>query len=165
MEECWEIPLEFIRLGGIRFDADLASFLVWKSWDYERCEGEEKYWYAHIAFYEMKSNDKRGDSDVKWLTRACRLKAFFQARRPSSTKGYKTGLGIGYAQESSILKFASPLERIKRLERPCFGALGIREGAFIRTPVSSERWEPERRNLLNLSSILAAGTPTFLSIS
>lgn len=83
MEGCWEFPLEFIRLGGIRFDADLASTLVTKIRYHERSEGEEKYWRAHLASYEMKSNDKCGDSDVKWLTRACRLKAFFQARRPS----------------------------------------------------------------------------------
>lgn len=83
MEGCWEFPLEFLRLGGIRFDADLASTLVTKIRYHERSEEEEKYRYAHLASYEMKSNDKCGDSDVKWLTRACRLKAFFQAHRPS----------------------------------------------------------------------------------
>lgn len=42
MEGCWEFPLEFIRLGGIRFDADLASTLVTKIRYHERSEEEEK---------------------------------------------------------------------------------------------------------------------------
>ncbi|MGN0931004.1 MAG: hypothetical protein ACI4NP_04760 [Thermoguttaceae bacterium] len=74
MEGCWDFPLEFIRLGGIRFNADLASMLVTKIRYHERSEEEEKYRYAYLTSYEMKSNDKCGDSDVKRLTMDVSLK-------------------------------------------------------------------------------------------
>ena len=103
---------EYLREVGEKDEdnAELASMLVTKIRRYERSEADEKYRYAHIAFYEMKSNDKCGNSDVKGLTTGVSLKGVISGVPSVLDQGwYKTGFGLNYAQESFLNQFAELL--------------------------------------------------------
>ena len=97
-------------------NTDLASMLVAKIWRYAHSEAEEKYRYSHIAFYEMTSSDKCGDSQISQLTTGASLDGVISGVPSVLDKGwYKTGFGRKYAPESGLVEFASLLNSTYRV--------------------------------------------------
>lgn len=97
-------------------NTDLASMLVAKIRRYAHSEAEEMYRYAHIAFYEMTSSNKCGDTKIGQLTTGASLDGVISGVPSVLDKGwYKTGFGRKYAPESDLVEFASLLNSMYRV--------------------------------------------------
>ncbi len=97
-------------------NTDLAAMLVAKIRRYTHGEAEKEYRYSHIAFYEMTSSDKCGDSQISQLTTGASLDGVISGVPSVLDNGwYKTGFGRKYAPESDLIEFASLLNSTYRV--------------------------------------------------
>ena len=97
-------------------NSDLAAMLVSKIQYYIRKETESTYCYSHIAFYEMLSNDKCGDSQISRLTTGTSLNGIISGVPSVLSEGwYKTGFGIKYAPKTPLNDFAALMNSFYRV--------------------------------------------------
>ena len=102
--------------GKYEYNSDLAAMLVSKIQYYIRQETDDTYRYSHIAFYEMLSNDKCGDSQISRLTTGTSLNGIISGVPSVLDEGwYKTGFGTKHAPKSPLNDFASLLNSIYRV--------------------------------------------------
>lgn len=79
-------------------------------------EADESYRYAHIAFYQMLSSDKCGDSQISQLTTGTSLNGIISGVPSVLDEGwYKTGYGMKYAPGTPLNEFAALLNSIYRV--------------------------------------------------
>src|SRR5699024_5973227 len=102
--------------GKYENNSDLASLLVSKVHFYIHKEADESYRYAHIAFYQMLSSDKCGDSQISQLTTGTSLNGIISGVPSVLDEGwYKTGYGMKYAPGTPLNEFAALLNSIYRV--------------------------------------------------
>lgn len=97
-------------------NTDISALLVSKIQYYIHNKSDAEYRYAHIAFYEMLSSDKCGDSQISGLTTGSSLNGLISGVPSVLHEGwYKTGFGTQHAPQSDLIKFASLLNSIYRV--------------------------------------------------
>ena len=97
-------------------NSDLSAMLVSKIQCYIRKETESTYCYSHIAFYEMLSNNKCGDSQISRLTTGTSLNGIISGVPSVLSEGwYKTGFGIKYAPKTPLNDFAALMNSFYRV--------------------------------------------------
>lgn len=102
--------------GKYEYNSDLAALLVSKVQYYIHRETDNVYQYAHIAFYEMLSSDKCGDSQISRLTTGTSLNGIISGVPSVLDEGwYKTGFGMKYAPKTPLNIFAALLNSIYRV--------------------------------------------------
>ena len=102
--------------GKYEHNSDLAALLVSKIQYYIHQEADDTYRYAHIAFYEMLSSDKCGDSQISRLTTGTSLNGLISGVPSVLDEGwYKTGFGTQHAPNSPLNTFAALLNSIYRV--------------------------------------------------
>lgn len=102
--------------GKYEYNSDLSAMLVSKIQYYIHKETDDTYRYSHIAFYEMLSSDKCGDSQISRLTTGTSLNGIISGV-PSvlDESWYKTGFGTKYAPKTPLNDFAALLNSIYRV--------------------------------------------------
>lgn len=102
--------------GKYEHISELASMLVSKIQYYIHKETDETYRYSHIAFYEMLSSDKCGDSQISRLTTGTSLNGIISGVPSVLDEGwYKTGFGMKHAPKTPLNIFAALLNSIYRV--------------------------------------------------
>lgn len=97
-------------------NSDLSALLVSKVQYYIHKETDDTYRYAHIAFYEMMSSDKCGDSQISRLTTGTSLNGLISGVPSVLDEGwYKTGFGTQHAPKTPLNVFAALLNSIYRV--------------------------------------------------
>lgn len=99
-----------------KYNSDLSVMLVNKIQYYIHGETDDTYRYSHIAFYEMLSSDKYGDSQISRLTTGASLNGIISGVPSVLDEGwYKTGFGTKYAPKTPLNDFAALLNSIYRV--------------------------------------------------
>lgn len=102
--------------GKYEYNSDLSAMLVSKIQYYIHKETDDTYRYSHIAFYEMLSSDKCGDSQISRLTTGTSLNGIISGVPSVLDEGwYKTGFGTKYAPKTPLNDFAALLNSIYRV--------------------------------------------------
>lgn len=102
--------------GKYEHNVDLSAMLVSKIQYYIHKETDDLYRYAHIAFYEMLSSDKCGDSQISRLATGTSLHGIISGVPSVLDEGwYKTGFGTQYAPKTPLNAFAALLNSIYRV--------------------------------------------------
>ena len=97
-------------------NSDLSVMLVSKIQYYIHEETDDTYQYCHIAFYEMLSSDKYGDSQISRLTTGASLNGIISGVPSVLDEGwYKTGFGTKHAPKTPLNDFAALLNSIYRV--------------------------------------------------
>ncbi len=102
--------------GKYEHNSDLSAMLVSKIQYYIHKETDDSYRYSHIAFYEMLSSDKCGDSQISRLTTGTSLNGIISGVPSVLDEGwYKTGFGTKYAPKTPLNDFAALLNSLFRV--------------------------------------------------